>query len=1042
MVDDPQAAPVRSHPRTMGWVRATALAMGGSNQSLFLLGTLLVAQGSAAIPLLAVGLLLAFAAMPGWIELLLMWPNRVGGIAAVCGEAFRPYSAVLANLAGTCYWWGWVPTCGLTSLLSASALHTWYLPSIPVTPLAIAILLSFAALNLLGVRRVSSVAVLIAVGAGGLAFLSVVVPVLAGDVEWQAATAYSLRSPFDGVFGSITSAMAGLYLIGFAAPAFEAAGCHVGEMVDPVRNVPRAFYASAVMACLFFVVAPVVWFGVLGPGPLEGGLTEALGPTFAPLLGGAARGAAVWLLVLNMFHGTLQPLAGASRTLSQLSEDGLLPRFLARRSARDVPWVATACTAAMSIVFLILGDPVWMIAAANLTYLIGIALPSVAVWLLRRHSPELHRPYRALRGTVGLGLGAAVVWTMTAVLGFQQFGLPTVVFGMALAYSGAALYAVRRRGDERAGGPPTIRMSLHKKLTGAMLLVLLLDSIGYLVAVGYVDQGHPALVAALEDIFVAVALITVSVGLVLPGMISHTAREVADAADRLATGTLADLTRAMEGLAAGDLNAVRARIDSRHVVVHSSDELGALAVSFNTMQDEVARTAIALGGAREELRSSRSHLEHLAATDPLTGLSNRRHFERELEREVAQHTMSALLMLDLDNFKYVNDSHGHAVGDVVLQRIAILLTGRLRADDIVARLGGDEFAVLLRNVPATRVPAIAHDLADAIRSSRFALEAGHTLRLSASIGITTFGSADDLTPAELLVNADIAMYDAKAAGRDRISVAATDVHQARAKTRHTWLQRIREALDSDQLELHAQPIRHLATGLVTQHELLLRMRSDSGELIPPGAFIEIAERSGAIRDIDLWVVKSACRIVRRQRALGRVSRMELNVSGISVSDPEFVELILPELAQLGPLAADLVFELTETAAVTNLAHASAFAEAIRPFGCDLALDDFGVGFGSFYYLKHLPCHYLKIDGEFIRTLSQSHDDQVFVRAMVGLARGLGKQTIAEFVEDQPTLELITELGVDFAQGYFIGHPGPLPSAPTRELPPRIVPEVV
>ena len=1009
--------------------------MGGSNQSLFLLGALLVAQGSAAIPLLAVGLLLAFAAMPGWIELLLMWPNRVGGIAAVCGEAFRPYSAVLANLAGTCYWWGWVPTCGLTSLLSAAALHSWYLPAVPVTPLAVGILLGFAALNLLGVRKVSTVAVLIATGAGGLAFLSVVIPVFAGDVDWALATSYSLRTPFDGVFGSVTAAMGGLYLIGFAAPAFEAAGCHVGETTDPVRNVPRAFYASAAMAVLFFVLAPVAWFGVMGATPLEGNLAQELGPTFAPLLGGAARGAAVWLLVLNMFHGTLQPLAGASRTLSQLSEDGLLPRFLARRSARDVPWVATAVTAGMSIVFLLMGDPVWMIAAANLTYLIGIALPSVAVWLLRRHSPELERPYRAGRGMIGLGLAAACVWALSAVLGFQQFGLPTVVFGMALAYSGAALYTWRQYSDRRTTGRSPIRNSLHKKLTGAMLLVLTLDSIGYLVAVGHV-HGSPGLVAALEDIFVAVALLTISVGLVLPGMISHTAGEVAGAADRLATGTLADLTGAMESLAAGNLDAVRARVDSQRVVVHSSDELGAMATSFNTMQDEVARTAVALGGAREELRNSRSRLEHLAATDPLTGLSNRRHFEHELEKVVALQTASAgstetaaLLVLDLDNFKYVNDSHGHAVGDGVLQKIAILLEQRLRASDVIARLGGDEFAILLRNVAVSRAPSIARDLGDAIRGSRFTLETGQSLRLSVSIGITTFGSADDLTPAELLVNADIAMYDAKEAGRDRVSVAATDVHQERAKTRLTWLQRIREALDSDNFELHAQPIRHLASGQVTQHELLLRMHSNSGELIPPGAFIDIAERSGAIRDIDLWVVKSACRIIRHQRAQGRVSRMEINVSGVSVSDPEFVALITPELAALGPMATDLVFELTETAAVTNLAHASAFAEGLRPFGCGLALDDFGVGFGSFYYLKHLPCQYLKIDGEFIRGLSQSHADQVFVRAMVELARGLGKQTIAEFVEDEATLTLITELGVDFAQGYHIGRPAPLLTAP-------------
>jgi diguanylate cyclase (GGDEF)-like protein len=1029
------------HPRTLGWVRTTALAMGGSNQSLFLLGALLLAQGSAAIPLLVVGLLLALAAMPGWIELLLMWPNRVGGIAAVCGEAFRPYSAVLANLAGTCYWWGWVPTCGLTSLLSASALHSWYLPMVPVTPLAVGILLGFAALNLLGVRHVTSVSVVVATGAGGLAFLSVAVPVLSGNVDWGLATSYSLRAPFDGVFGSVTSAMAGLYLIGFAAPAFEAAGCHVGETVDPVRNVPRAFYASAAMACLFFVAAPIVWLGVLGATPLEGDLADALGPTFVPLLGGLARGAAVWLLVLNMFHGTLQPLAGAARTLSQLSEDGLVPRFLARRSRRDVPWVATAITAGMSILFLLMGDPVWMIAAANLTYLIGIALPSVAVWLLRRHSPGLHRPYRAPRGTVGLGLVAASVWAMSAVLGFQQFGLPTVVFGVVLAYSGAALYGWRRWSDARLAGPSPVRNSLHKKLTGAMLLVMTLDSVGYLVAVGQVDRtSSPALVAALEDIFVAVALVTISVGLVLPGMIAHTAGQVAEAADRLANGTLADLTNAMESLASGDLNAARARIDSQRVVVHSADELGAMAVSFNTMQDEVARTAVALGGARENLRSSRRHLEHLAATDPLTGLWNRRHFEQELDREVADTSLrgqptatAALLVLDLDNFKYVNDSHGHAVGDVVLQQVATLLAERLRATDVIARLGGDEFAVLLRNVPVTRVVAIARELGEVIRDSRFTVEAGEQLRLSVSIGITTFGSADDLTPAELLVNADIAMYDAKEAGRDRVSLAAPDIHQERAKTRQTWLQHIREALDSDRLELHAQPILHLGSGQVTQHELLLRMRSPSGELIPPGAFIDIAERSGAIRDIDLWVVRTACRMIREERLRGRVSRMEVNVSGVSVSDPEFLELIRPELVALGELATDLVFELTETAAVTNLAHANAFAAGIEPFGCGLALDDFGVGFGSFYYLKHLPCQYLKIDGEFIRALSSSPTDQVFVRAMVKLARGLGKQTIAEFVEDEDTLRLITQLGVDFAQGYHVGRPAPLSTGPATRL---------
>ncbi len=251
------------------------------------------------------------------------------------------------------------------------------------------------------------------------------------------------------------------------------------------------------------------------------------------------------------------------------------------------------------------------------------------------------------------------------------------------------------------------------------------------------------------------------------------------------------------------------------------------------------------------------------------------------------------------------------------------------------------------------------------------------------------------------------------------------MHQERVKSRQSWLDRIREALEQGLMELHAQPILNLRTREVTSYELLLRMRSSTGELIPPAAFLDIAERSGMIRDIDYWVVRSACRMIADADARGHELRLEANVSGVSVSDPEFLTLIEPHLAALGPLAARLVLELTETAAVGNLAHAIEFANVLSRHGCQFALDDFGAGFGGFYYLKHLPCQYLKIDGEFIRTLPSSPVDQVFVRAMVELARGLGKQTIAEFVEDEETLQLLEVLGVDYAQGYHIGRPAPL-----------------
>jgi signal transduction histidine kinase len=265
-------------------------------------------------------------------------------------------------------------------------------------------------------------------------------------------------------------------------------------------------------------------------------------------------------------------------------------------------------TAGLAILFLLGSDPVWVIAAANLCYLIGIALPSVAVWLLRKNAPEMDRPYRAPRGTITLGLLAAGAWGLSTVLGFEQFGLPTVLASMALAYSGSVLYALRRWGDRRHAGMPMLWRSLHLKLTGAMLLVLTLDGTGYLLAINSISVSRTALITCLQDIFVAVAVLTITVGLVLPGMIGHAAGEVAQAANRLAMGGLADLSRATQALGAGDLDAACTTVTISPVVVHSRDELGAMAASFNTMQGEIAQAAAALDVAREDVRRARDEL--------------------------------------------------------------------------------------------------------------------------------------------------------------------------------------------------------------------------------------------------------------------------------------------------------------------------------------------------------------------------------------------------------------------------------------------------
>jgi len=615
--------------------------MGGANQSLFLIGALLIGQGaipgqgSAAVPLLIVGLLLSWAATPGWTELILMYPNRVGGIAATCAEAFRPLSPVLANLTGVCYWWGWVPTCGLTALLSASAIQQWYLPWMPVPLMASGIVVAFTIVNLCGVKWVMRLAMPFAVVSALLGFLSALIPVWHGSVDWHRALTFHLTVPFGGVFGQVTSVMAGLYLVGFAAPAFEQAACHVGETIDPNKNVPRAMFASAALASLYFIILPVVWLGALGPEPLAKDLAQELGPTFAPLLGGTAKAAAIWFMMMNMFHGTIAPLAGASRTLSQLSEDGLLPEFLAHRSRLDVPWAATLLTAGMSIIFLLIGDPVWLIAAANLTYLIGIAMPNLAVWLLRANEPDMARPYRAPKGTIYLGLAAAGVWGLTVLLGFEQFGLPTVIVGFIFAYSGSAAYAWRKYWDRRKAGLPGIARTLHLKLTGAMLAVLTLDAAGYLIAVGSVPHENGAFIAMLEDIFVVVALLTVCVGLILPGMIAHSAVQVSQAAQHLASRTMADFTRAMRALADGDLDSAKVRFEITPIAVNSRDEVGEMAENFNQLQDWIGRAAGGLTGAREGLLVARSALTQ--ANDQLRQqLAEKTHVQQALRNSLQE----------------------------------------------------------------------------------------------------------------------------------------------------------------------------------------------------------------------------------------------------------------------------------------------------------------------------------------------------------------------------------------------------------------------
>jgi diguanylate cyclase (GGDEF)-like protein/PAS domain S-box-containing protein len=468
----------------------------------------------------------------------------------------------------------------------------------------------------------------------------------------------------------------------------------------------------------------------------------------------------------------------------------------------------------------------------------------------------------------------------------------------------------------------------------------------------------------------------------------------------------------------------------------------------------LASTALVRGHARaptllllhvEDIRGRKEferRLRDLADHDPLTGLANRRLFDLELAQHLAEHTRygggGAVLLLDLDNFKYVNDTLGHSAGDALIRAVAAALKARVRDADVLARLGGDEFAVLLPAVNAVEAQTAAAALLDAV-SADGTVDAGAVrARTTASIGILLLD--DDrvaATTEAVLAAADLAMYAAKDEGRDRVVVYdPAGPHLARAQARFRWLDRIHTALEHDEFTLLGQPIIEVATGRTTQTEILLRIR-DGDELVAPGRFLYIAEHHGLGPAIDRWVIRHAVAYAATLTD-PEAPRVEVNLSADSLADTTLPAYIAGLLTDHHVPPSHLVFEVTETAAIANIDTARAFVDDLADLGCGFALDDFGAGFGSFYYLKYLPFDYLKIDGEFIRELTSSRADQLIVTAIVAAASGLGKRTVAEYVGDAATLTLLADLGVDYAQGYHTGRPIPLPPPdPRQDEPDRV-----
>ncbi len=450
---------------------------------------------------------------------------------------------------------------------------------------------------------------------------------------------------------------------------------------------------------------------------------------------------------------------------------------------------------------------------------------------------------------------------------------------------------------------------------------------------------------------------------------------------------------------------------TRRLDVAGSDELGSLAKAINTMLDT--------------LHSSEQEVRYLADHDALTGLANRRGFELALRRTLAEArrvgSHSAILWLDLDNFKDINDSYGHAAGDELLQQVAKALEAASREYTTLGRIGGDEFAIVLPQADEIQAKGAAERLLSVLRDRVFSVS-GHDARVNASIGIALYPEHAD-TAADLLVRADLAMYQAKAAGGGVVRVYAAG-SQARLTERMAWSERLASALSENRLILHEQRIAQIDDGEDELFELLVRMLDADGSVVYPDEFIPSAEYMGFIGTLDKWVLGQAIELIRAEKDAGRSTCYSVNISASSMTDPSMVGLVRDSLHETGADASRLIIEITETAAISDITAARRFIDDLRGLGCRFAIDDFGSGMASFYYLKHLAVDFLKIDGELIKGLMGDGNDRYFVDAILEMCRGLEMATVAEHVEDESLYDVVCGIGFDYAQGYYLGRPGP------------------
>lgn len=510
-----------------------------------------------------------------------------------------------------------------------------------------------------------------------------------------------------------------------------------------------------------------------------------------------------------------------------------------------------------------------------------------------------------------------------------------------------------------------------------------------------------------EDAFYAILLALIASSLVLlPILLKKTQR-------------LITVSNALPALSEGNFHQAKEYLQQANNRTYIRQD------EFDILEKSALLVTEQLEKGSQLIKEKEQNLIWLADHDSLTKLFNRRRFQIEFEQQLKiserYKNTGAILYLDLDQFKYINDTSGHSAGDILLKQVAESLLQTIRSSDILARLGGDEFALLLPNIDAHDASQLAQKIIDQLRLMRFEYkDTQHNI--SASIGIALFPEYG-LTVQDFMSNADIAMYQAKESGRSKSHVYSHEEQTKELlKKRILWKEKIETALEDKRLILHFQPILDIKTNKISHAEALVRMIGLDGELIMPNSFIPIAEQSGLINQIDLAVLGLAFETLRLLQQNNNPLKLSVNLSGKAFNNGPLINYLKEELSKNDIDAKKLILEVTETTAVANFNTAVQLMNDIKETGAKFALDDFGVGYASFFYLRQLPVDYIKIDGSFIRTLEKHQEDQVFVKAISEIAQLSGLKTVAEFVENQAILNLLEKYNIDYAQGYHIAKP--------------------